>query len=254
MNAEVIETSAFSVLREADIVIAGELHDNPAHHDNQASIAEAIAPTALVFEMLSPAQAKAGNDADRNSMEALDSALGWSGSPWPDFAMYYPIFAAAPGALIYGMAVPNDAVRAAIGTGAAAQFDGPEVFGLGASLPEDELDLREELQATAHCNALPEEMLSGMVEAQRLRDASFAQTTLQALDETGGPVLVITGNGHARTDWGMPRYLKRAAPEKTVISVGQVLQPTEALPYDHWIVTGAYDPGTGDPCAAFKSN
>ncbi|PTX54439.1 heme-binding uptake protein ChaN (Tiki superfamily) [Litoreibacter ponti] len=254
INAEVLATSAFDVLRGADVVIAGELHDNPTHHINQAAIAAAIMPKALVFEMLSPAQADAGNAADWSAIDQLDAALGWSDSPWPDFAMYFPIFEAAPDAQIFGAALPPDTVRAAVGTGAAAQFDGPEAFDLASPLDNDEQSTRETLQAEAHCNALPEDMLGGMVEAQRLRDASFAQSTLDALQQTGGPVLVITGNGHARTDWGMPRYLKRAEPELSLISVGQLLEAQDDPPYDRWIITGAYDPGTGDPCAAFKSN
>lgn len=252
-TAEALNASAFGVLGEADIVIAGELHDNRAHHDNQAAIALAIAPKALVFEMLSAKQAAGGQDAPRDDMAVLDAALGWSDNAWPDFEMYFPIFEAAPTAAIYGAAVPRDAVRAAIGTGAAAQFEDAARFGLDTPLVHEEQQTREQSQMEAHCNALPEEMLGGMVEAQRLRDASFARTTLQALSETGGPVLVITGNGHARTDWGMPRYLKRAASEISVISVGQLTRDASDPPYDRWIITGDYTPINGDPCAAFQS-
>ncbi|SFR41136.1 Haem-binding uptake, Tiki superfamily, ChaN [Litoreibacter janthinus] len=205
--------------------------------------------------MLDAQQAKAGQSADRSVLAELDKALGWSSKGgWPSFQMYFPIFAAAPQAQIYGAALSRHAVRSAVEDGAASQFDGPASYGLKTALPEAEQADREALQATAHCDALPSDILPGMVEAQRLRDASFARVTLQALEETGGPVLVITGNGHARTDWGMPAYLRRVAPEAQVIAVGQLVESEIAPPYDRWIMTGAFNAGKGDPCAAFSSN
>ena len=40
-----------------DVVILGEIHDNPAHHEVQAERVADIQPRALVFEMLTPEQA-----------------------------------------------------------------------------------------------------------------------------------------------------------------------------------------------------
>ena len=82
-----------------------------------------------------------------------------------------------------------------------------------ASLSLSALAERLNMQMDAHCGALPEEMLGGMVEAQRLRDAALAEGVLAALAESSGPVVVITGNGHARLDWGAPRMLERARPD-----------------------------------------
>ncbi len=237
----------------ADIILLGELHGTPAHHANQAKIVERIAPKALVFEMLSPAQAAAGQSVSRTDQKALDAALGWSDSAWPDFELYAPIFAAAPEAALFGAALPRDKVVAAIETGAAAQFHDAANFGLDQPLPAAQQAQREKDQGTAHCDALPEAMLPGMVEAQRLRDAAFAKTALDALDQTGGPVVVITGNGHARLDWGMPVYLRNAAPDVSVTAFGQLVDAADSPPFDAWIVTKpAAD--AGDPCDAFKSN
>ena len=44
-------------LPRADVVLLGEVHDNPAHHAFQAEAVAYLAPRALVFEMLTPAQA-----------------------------------------------------------------------------------------------------------------------------------------------------------------------------------------------------
>ncbi|MEP3346521.1 MAG: ChaN family lipoprotein [Litoreibacter sp.] len=254
-NGEVLTTSAFESLGAADIVIMGEQHDNALHHVNQAKVAGAIYPSALVFEMLTPAQAEAGQAANRAVFSELDAALDWSArGGWPAFHNYFSIFATAPQARIYGAAVPRETVRAAIGDGAASQFGEGADYGLDVPLPASEQSAREELQGTAHCSALPEDMLAGMVEAQRLRDASFARTTLQALEDTGGPVLVITGNGHARTDWGVPFYVRQVAPQVNLIAVGQLEEGEIAPPYDRWIMTGSFGADRDDPCEAFSSN
>jgi uncharacterized iron-regulated protein len=89
-----------------------------------------------------------------------------------------------------------------------------------------------------------------MVQAQRLRDAALARAVVKAMEATGGPVAVITGNGHARRDQGIPSVLARAAPELDVLSIGQLEGPVgNDQPYDLWLVTGTVP--RGDPCAAF---
>ncbi len=235
----------------AHIVLLGEVHDNPVHHQNQATAVALLAPSALVFEMLTPEQAATANGMDRGDAAAMAAALDWVHSSWPDFAMYHPIFLAAPQASIFGAAVGRDDLIAAMKSTAA------DVFGSGANsigltpLPPTQQAEREALQMEAHCGALPEDMLPGMVEAQRLRDARFAATTLDALEQSGGPVVVITGNGHARRDWGMPAYLSVAAPDVEVFSLGQVeeIAPPDGL-YDAWLITPAAE--REDPCAVFE--
>lgn len=236
----------------AQIVILGEVHDNPAHHRNQAAIVADLTPPALVFEMLDAGQAATANGLDRTDGEAFAAAIDWDKSGWPDFAMYYPIFRAAPDAKIYGAAVPREDLMAAMSDGAAALFgEKAGRFGLDP-LPEAVQQEREAFQLAAHCDALPIEMLPGMVEAQRLRDARFSATTLEALRETGGPVVVITGNGHARRDWGMPAYLEAAAPEVAVITLAQFEEaaPEGEVPHDFWLLTEAAE--REDPCAVFE--
>ncbi|NIY71197.1 ChaN family lipoprotein [Marivivens donghaensis] len=226
-----------------NVFVLGETHDNPLHHAEQANLIAEIAPTALIFEMLSPEQAKVLNASERDA--ALGDLIGWQESGWPDFAMYLPVFTASD-APVYGASVPRDDLMAAIGTDAASVFgDDAEQFGLLEPAPKD---MRQE-QADAHCGALPDEMLDGMVEAQRLRDASFARTTLQALDETGGPVVLISGSGHARIDRGVPAYIANARPDVEVYSIG-IVELETVLPFDEIITTEAAE--REDPCNAFR--
>jgi uncharacterized iron-regulated protein len=246
------QTVDFTSLPVAQIVILGEIHDNKSHHDNQAQAIASIAPKALVFEMLDPAQAEAAVGVDPTDGPAFEAALGWKDSGWPDFALYHPLFAAAPQARLYGAALPRDQVRRAFADGAATVF-GEEAgrYGLLEPLSPEEQAAREADQQAAHCNALPAEMLPGMVAAQRLRDAAFARTAMQALTETGGPVVVITGSGHADKLRGIPVALAAAAPQVTVLSVGQIEGdgdvPTGT--FDLWLRSKATP--RGDPCAAF---
>lgn len=249
--AERIEDAALADLPPADIVILGEVHDNPWHHENQAAAVAARQPAALVFEMLTPEQADRVSPDLMSDAEALRATLDWDESGWPDFAMYAPIFAAAPDAHVYGAAVPRDALRGVVMGDGELPADAAR-WGLDAALPEEQQAAREAMQAEAHCDALPETMLPGMVLAQRVRDAALARAALRALDDTGGPVLVITGNGHARTDWGMPAKLARAAPDVAVLSVGQLeAAPDDSPPYDLWVVTPEAE--RPDPCDAFRS-
>ncbi len=233
------------------IAVLGEVHDNAAHHLAQAAAVAALKPKALVFEMLDPAQAARVTPDLIATPDKLAEVLGWEASGWPDFAIYAPIFAAAPTARIYGAALPRDQVRRAMKEPLAQVFPEAARFGIDAPYPAD-LQARLEAETQAdHCNALPVEMLPGMVAAQRLRDAAFAQVTLQALSETGGPVAVITGSGHARADRAVPALIAKAEPGVTLLSLGQLERPAAGdQPFDLWIVT---DPAPReDPCKAFQ--
>lgn len=248
-----VSTDHIARIKAADVVLLGEVHDNPEHHLGQARLITQIAPKAVVFEMLSPEQAEQVNADSRDDLDTLGQKIGWAEAGWPDFALYRPVFEALGQTPVVGAALPRDRVRAAFDEGAAALM-GPQagLYGLDAPLPTAEQKARTELQFTAHCEAMPMAMMGGMVEAQRLRDAHFSATTLKALATHGAPVVVITGNGHARKDWAMPALIGRAAPETAVHVVGFVEPPANADDprYDTTIVTAPAD--RPDPCAAFN--
>ncbi|MEM8555017.1 MAG: ChaN family lipoprotein [Pseudomonadota bacterium] len=239
---------------EAQIVILGEVHDNPNHHDRQAELVAELQPKAIVFEMLQPSQVEVGLAVGTGDAARLEEAFGWEQAGWPDFAMYFPIFTAAPDAAWVGAALPPSQVRRSVMDGPVAVFgDEASAYGLDQPLAEDEQAEREAYQDDAHCNAMPASMMAGMVGAQRLRDASFARSALEALQEHGAPVVVIAGWGHAHHNWAMPRYIAARAPDVAVSAYGMVEEgynATRDWSFDHVYVT----PPTprDDPCAAFK--
>lgn len=199
----------------ADVVVLGEVHDNPVHHSEQAVMIERLEPTAIVAEMLTSDQAT-DLQADPEGYRTT-----WDASGWPDYDMYLPVFTVTE-VPIYGAAVPRAVARVVYSEGVAAHFDGDAMaYGLVDPLPEDQNAARLDLQFAAHCDAMPRAALGGMIEVQRLRDATLAKAAIQAFEETDGPVVVITGNGHGRKDWGVPSYIRRVRPDLTVFSIGQ---------------------------------
>ncbi len=252
IGAVSISEDAVWQMEGADVVLLGEFHDNPAHHVIQAELVARLQPAALVFEMLTKAQGELVTPGLRADKDALEQALGWAESGWPDFAMYHPIFSAAPAAQVFGAMVPRSAARAAMERGLADAFGAEAArFGLTTPLEDAEQALRERLQFEAHCEAMPAEILPGMVNIQRLRDARLAQAVVHALAQTGGPVVVITGNGHARGDWGVPRYLRRVIPDATLFVLGQS-EGGVAPPGAFDAVIDAAPVDRPDPCEAFR--
>lgn len=242
--------------RSADIVILGEVHDNPTHHATQAAVVAALQPAALVFEMIPQALEDEVNALREQGAgrDQLAAALQWSDSGWPDFAFYAAILEAAPQARVFGAGQPPEDVRRAAAEGAAAAF-GPDApaYGLDRPLEPAERAAREADMLAAHCGKLPPETLPGMVEAQRFRDAGLADAALWARTMTGdGRVVVIAGTGHADRLRGIPAALDVADPDLAVLSVGQFEgEPGPAGDYD--LALFAPPPDRRDPCADFRA-
>ena len=259
-GAVLSEAALVSALAESQIVVLGEVHDNPIHHARQARLVGALHPAGIAFEMV-PRASEEGVQvflAQGGARDQIGPAIGWERLGWPDWPMYAPIFDAAPGAYVAGGGVMRAELRLAIKSGAALVYgDDADAMGLGQPLdPETQTEFEDEMIA-AHCNKLPREAARGMVDAQRLRDARFAAAAYRALVAGGGQAALITGNGHARTDRGVPAYLRLVVPEVAVLSVGMIelaagVDPVVAahgLPYDYvWFSEPAR---RDDPCAGF---
>ena len=191
----------------ADALLLGEKHDNARHHELQATLIKRLAvsrpPAAVVWEMIEPGLDPVLAAANSNA-EALGGTLRWADTGWPPWAEYQPIADAAIGhrLTMYGAALPRSQVRALL-DGTTSLKD------LGARpLDGDRHDaLLDQLEAS-HCGAVPRSALSGMASVQTARDAALAQKTADAIARGEYPI-VITGNGHARRDRGIPWHLPR---------------------------------------------
>jgi len=259
------EAEVWPRLAAADFLLLGETHDNAEHHRLQARILRRLADVppgigAVAFEMLREDQQPL---VDRHlgdgaaDLGSFAEAVGWQQSGWPDFALYEPVFAAAldSGARILAADLARGLSRRIREQGPAA-LD-PELVrrtGLDRPLPPAlEAGLREIL-TEAHCGRLPDRMLPGLLRVQRARDAVMAAR--MADFEGPGRVVLITGSGHARKDWGVPFYLRRLAPQKRILSLSFLeMAPgakvkLKALPYDLVWLTAAPDRDRPDPCDA----
>jgi len=239
-------------LENADVVVLGEVHPNDAHHRNHADLVRLIEPGAIVFEMIDNGKGSAFRVAVGGDPVALKAMIEAREFGWTNLLDHLETVKAAPNAEIYGAALPRAETRAAVLDGAAGVFGaGAAKYGLAEPLPKWERETREELQMVSHCNALPEDLVPGMVEAQRLLDAVFARVVITAAARHR-PVVLITGNGHARTDWGVPAVLRKVAPDLKVVSIIQREEGSGVMPGDITLDTIAVD--QGDPCAGLKKN
>ncbi|WP_170762360.1 ChaN family lipoprotein [Ruegeria lacuscaerulensis] len=248
---DLIRDDVISAMKSADIVILGEIHDNPQHHIVQAEALKSIMPSAVVWEMVTEEGAQRLADKAVSDPEELSRILRWLESGWPPLSMYYPVFQASD-APVYGAMVPRAAARAAMERGAATALGADAArYGLTVPLPAEEQAAREADQLAAHCNAIPESALPQLVAIQRLRDAVLTRSILRAMDDTGGPVAVITGNGHARKDRGIPSFLSRLRPGLKVYVLGQSEDGIVAGEFNAVIDSPTVE--REDPCKAFET-
>jgi uncharacterized iron-regulated protein len=249
-------------LASADFVLLGERHDNRDHHRLQALLtrelqAVSARPRVVAFEMipsdrqLAVVEHRQGQPGDAAGLAA---AVDWPGLGWPDWALYQPIAQVAleRGAEI----VAADLSRA---QREAVFRDGPQVLqagmvrrtGLDRNLPEPlAASLAQELR-DAHCGQAPEPVVEGMFRVQRARDAMMADRLATVAGRAGG--ILIAGNGHVRTDRGVPWYLARIRAAARTVSVA-LLEVWEGLdlaaadlPFDYVWFTPRVD--DDEPCA-----
>lgn len=267
------------------LLLLGEVHDNGAQHALRGHLLGAItadlarlgrpAP-ALVFEHIRTDQA-AGLDPNLASAPAPANArerardllarLEWDKSGWPAAELFLPIFEAA---MTHALPiVPGHPTRAEVRDVArrgleALPADTVARLALDVPLPEPlATALLDELEAS-HCGLMPRTAFTTMALAQRYRDAHLAASLTTAAARHGTAIL-LAGNGHVRTDRGVPRDLARIAPERKIIAVAFIevddgnvdagsyvpRDPSGAPAADYVVLT----PRTAraDPCEAMRA-
>jgi uncharacterized iron-regulated protein len=229
----------------ARFALLGERHDHPEHHEFQAWLLRRMVAAgrrpALAFEMLDTTQAP---DLARHLAAAprdaagLGDAVGWGGTGWPAWRVYQPIAetALAAGLPIVAANLPAATARA-VARGDLAALDPALVRRHALDRPAPaQAALEDEIRA-AHCGAVSDSLVPGMVTAQRARDAQMAERLVAG--QRDGAVL-IAGAGHVRTDRGVPRALGVLAPDAGVASVAFVeVADGSMAPADYGVRFGA---------------
>jgi uncharacterized iron-regulated protein len=235
------------------LILLGEVHDNPAHHKLRARlIAEAVRAhpewrPAVVFEQIDTDQQPAlhqfatrveTGDASAAADELL-RLLAWDKSGWPAAAIYKPLFEVVIAAKLPILAgsPPRERVRA-VARGGMLQVAPSERarLGLDDAMPAPLAEALNRELVDSHCGALPPQAIGSMAAAQRYRDAHLAEALLNAAQRQRSAIL-IAGNGHLRSDRGVPRQVRERAPGRVLsvllleVSEGET-EPAGYLPRD----------------------
>jgi uncharacterized iron-regulated protein len=200
VSTEVVQRA----VRESNLVLLGETHDNLEHHRLQRELLGHILATgrrpALVMEQLDREfqaaldgeRARAGRTADSVLDAAHFNRRGWGSDgyrPLVDLALQYELpLVAANVSRNDARAIVRDPAKAAL-----PPVGKPVEDALAADIER------------SHCGQRPAPaLLAGMVAAQRARDVAMAQA-LQKQAARGA--VLIAGGGHVRVDRGAPLYL-----------------------------------------------
>lgn len=259
-------------LAAARFRLLGEVHDNPRHHLARARIVAELAATgarpAVVFEQFDLAHDPALRRAQSREVDA--DALAQAGEldrkawRWP---LHRPIVEAAlaAGLPVRAGNLPSGELMRLAQAGPAALPETPWRARLdattwdAASAAAQRADIVE-----SHCNALPDDLVPKLAFAQRIRDAAMAEALVTAATADGA--ILIAGNGHARADLGVPRYVDApglAGHGATHVSVAFLETEDRGVQHDRFARDAAAEhPGFDylwftvptprpDPCAVF---
>ena len=244
-------------MRSAPIVLLGEVHDNAAQHrlraDALARLVAGGARPAIAFEQfdrdrqaeLDRARAERPRDAD-----ALIARAGGPGWDWRHYRPFVQLALDHDLPIVAANLSRADASRV-VREGFGAVFDAAERDALALdALPAALLAAHEREVDVGHCGVLPAAMLAPMARAQLARDAVLAQ---RIAPHASRGVVLLTGNGHARRDLGVVRWLPEPLRARTV-AIGLIERGAPAAPpagaFDRVVPT---DPvARDDPCRGLR--
>jgi uncharacterized iron-regulated protein len=220
------EATLLARINAANVLLLGEIHDNPQHHELQqkllnARIASGARP-AVMMEQLNaenqPAldQALAGNNRDE-VLSSVTKLIKFS-----DWQFYRPFLVLAVDNQLPVIAanISNQQLQPVIWNGFAA-YDAGDLKRLAVEQVWSES--REKYlvrnMGGAHCGKLKDELRAGLSRSQRLRDALMADSAMASI---GRGIVGIVGSSHARRDIGLPLYFAARAPLARIFSIGFV--------------------------------
>lgn len=237
-----------SAMQGRNVVLLGEVHDNAAQHALRAEALRLLVQRgsrpAIAFEQFDRERQDAIDRARRERPRDVDYLIAQGeGAPSWRWELYKPFVALA---LEYDLPIvaANLSRTAAMKVATSAPA--------GDSLPAELLRVHEDAIAKGHCDLLPPEALPGMARAQIARDRTLAAAIAPFADRG---VVLLTGNGHARTDVGVPHWL---APDVRAKSFSIALLERDAdnaadeppSAFDAYVLTDAAS--RPDPCEELR--
>jgi uncharacterized iron-regulated protein len=255
---ELMSAEQLKAMIEADVILLGEQHDNPHHHNIQRQVIDLIGQRSelgsVVFEQVSWDQQPVLNALNNRTLGELKQNLKWETSGWPDYQLYEPVFMAATrykAQMIAGN-IAKESSKPIYQKGYDAVFSAEEQKKLGLNVgfePKAQAALEEEI-FEGHCRLLPKDHVQTMIPVQRARDAAMA-LAWQRLHKKNKTVFIV-GAGHSRKDFGIPWYLERLKPGLKIYSIGMTetgVEPKTEV-YDQVITTAPVE--REDPCVGLK--
>ena len=247
-----------NALYTADVVVLGEIHDNPRHHAARAELLRLMkntSPAVVAEHLTAPHLLDTQQELLTGLQMAGFDAQGWQ---WP---MHQALFATITelGLPLWGGNLSKEDSKSIFRSG--GESTAPTLKNLlqhAALNPSAQQELQHEIDE-GHCGALPAHMFEGMMAVQRARDASMAHMALQHR-----PVVVLAGNGHAWKHLGIPQIIRGNRPDLSVVSVlflehVPFVNEAERLAWlEQWTDKADYiwsgpPISRADPCMTFKS-
>ncbi len=270
----VTEKQALDCLRDAPVILLGEVHDSPPIHRRQLELLDAFnGPVLLALEQLDlggDGRIERLNDESFQNGRARAQAVGFDQDGW-GWDHYGPLFdwATERRAPLWPLNLSREkamAVAMADGTGWLDELDANARAWVDEIAPELSLPTEQqrglvEVLEQSHCQEIPSAMSSRMVRAQVARDVLMAKAIMGARKAyPDHQIVAVMGNEHARLDRGVGYWLAQLAEEARldVMSIGMVpinqLSDAAGLDdaFDLRVVMPAVD--RPDPCAQARES
>lgn len=211
--------SLTEIMQEHNIVLLGETHSNPDHHNLQAQVIASLIQVgespAIVMEMLEYDQ----HIGDHSSDEALLNAAEILSPRW-DWSWYQPIARVA-----YENQLPllggnlNEQILKDIRQQNLCEFDlAGLTMNICQSLSTTAISQIQQLIYESHCEYMPLQHTRGMAYAQIAKDIAFANKLVS--NSENNLAVLIAGSVHVRKDIGVPIHLQQLG--QSALSIGFV--------------------------------
>jgi len=257
-------------IRQSDFIFLGETHDNNLHHEYQAWVIDNLYTSGfsvlVAMEMINSTQGEIIKNKTYESSVRLIDDLNLLKTTWKYESRYQILFDSI---LHAGYKFfPANLDRKSIVEIAMKGKENipPGILSYMEKNPlsdKQKTDLKEEIK-NSHCGMENPHMIKAMMLTQSVKDAVMADSLLRNMNVDKR--ILISGSGHARSDRGVPMYIRGEKGDARILSLAwqevidqlnEVKQYAEqwgdsSLPFDYiWFTPRVNRP---DPCESFRQH